>query len=40
LFTPANKSQFFNADAKIPLISFGNIVSVTFLQIFLEIHNW
>jgi len=40
LFTPANKFQFFNADTAIALILFGNIACVTFLKIFLEIHNW
>ncbi len=31
--------RFFNRNTEIPLISFGNIVRVTFFQNFLEIHN-
>jgi hypothetical protein len=39
LFTAANKSSLLNIDAEFPLILFGNIVFVTFLKIFLDVHN-
>jgi hypothetical protein len=39
LFVGGKRVAFFSRTALIPLISFGIIVRVTFLEIFLESHN-